>query len=452
MKKFLLSVCCAFFVCSLWASGDRGEFFLKYCRSWKKNKPVLKRPKGVSEQELDRRLKHFLACIKKFAPHWLAEFESIDRAFGWEKNSYAKILCFGIDYKKTPSPHECTSWIIMPDLTGGKQMILHKNRDSSARYLAGSIRSVPGKYSWIGHGNFGNIGVNNGINSCGLAVAMNSGDRTRENNTAGLNTVLIARILLEECADANSAVKLLEEMLRFGAYAHGQSGSMWFLVDGKNAFVVEHNAKYIHAGRIESGLAVRANAWKFPEMVVHSLQIPEDVAGNNHRVYAVRKRLIHDAFHKTGIVTPGDSIAASRITKIPEAPKSYPLCGSLTVSAATFVIDREFPKDLSYVLFAFGPPRHTVYIPLPSTLKNYPEKLLSGSFSNEVFKRFQKKSPWKDEKELQAFEAEMSSRHQAALDKARKLLKSGVKDARKQAARLLEKTFWKNWQAAEKFR
>ena len=452
IKKFLLPLCCICFACSLWAAGDRGEYFLKYCSAWKKNRPVPKYPAGVSAQELDRQLKHFLACIKKFAPHWLAEFESIDRAFNWEKNSYAKILCFGIDYKKTPSPHECTSWIIMPDLTGGKQMILHKNRDSSARYLSGCMRSVPGKYSWIGHGNYGNTGVNNGINSRGLAVAMNSGDRTRENNTAGLNTVLIARILLEECADAESAVKLLEEMLRSGAYQHGKSGSMWFFADGKNAFIVEHNAKYMHTGQVKSGLAVRANAWKFPEMIVHSLQSPANVSGNNRRVYAVRKRLIHDAFHKKGIVTPSDSIAASRINKIPESPKTYPLCGKLTVSAATFVIDREFPGDLSYAWFAFGPPRHTVYIPCPVTLKKFPDKLLSGSFPNEAFKRFQKKTPWKDEKELQAFEAKLSSCHQKALDQARVLLKSGAKDAPERAAALLEKAFLQNWQAAEKFR
>ena len=116
------------------------------------------------------------------------------------------------------------------------------------------------------------------------------------------------------------------------------------------------------------------------------------------------------------------------------------------------MIDREFPENLSYVWFAFGPPRHTVYIPCPITLKKYPDKLLSGSFSNETFKRFQKKTPWKDEKELQAFEAKLSSCHQKALDQARVLLKSGAKDAPERAAALLEKAFLKNWQAAEKFR
>ena len=136
MKKFLLLIFCICSACSVSASLDRGEYFLKYCSAWKKNKPVVKIPANVSEQEINRRFEHFLARIKKFAPHWLSEFESVDRAFGWEKGSYARIVCFGIDYKKTPSPHECTSWIIMPDLTGGKQMILHKNRDSKYRNIA----------------------------------------------------------------------------------------------------------------------------------------------------------------------------------------------------------------------------------------------------------------------------------------------------------------------------
>ena len=395
MKKFYFALLLLFAAAICFANEDRGAYFLKYCSSWKKNKPVIKSSKGVSQAEISKRLDHFLACVKEFAPHWLKEFESIDRAFGWKKNTYARICCFGIDYKKTPAPHECTSWIIMPDLTKGKQIILHKNRDSSSRFLAGLQRSVPGKFSWIGHGNYGSSGANCGINSKGLAVAMNSGDRTRENNVSGLNTTLIARILLEECADAPSAVKLLEKMVKKGAYVHGKSGSMWFIADSKTAYVVEHNAKYLHAQALKSGLAVRGNAWHFPEMIVHSQQKHKDLVINNRRVYTVREKLIHKAFHKRGEVQVEDCIAASRITRFPEDPKCYPLCGKLTNAASSFVIDREFPEDLSYTAFAFGPPRHTVYIPVPVTLKKYPDELLSGRFCNEIFKRFESKKEWK---------------------------------------------------------
>jgi hypothetical protein len=336
----------------------------------------------------------------------------------------------------------------MPDLTNNKQLILHKNRDSSSRYLVGQFRAVSGKFSWIGHGDYGYIGTNCGINNKSLVVAMNSGDATMENNPSnGLGTTYIARILLEECATAQEAVFLLEKIVKDNAYSHGKSGSMWFIADAKKAFVVENNAKHIHAKEVNRGLAIRGNAWQFPEMVAYSTQKPKDIVGNVRREYAVRQELLHNVAQKSKVISPSDIARASRITQFPEDKDCYPLCGKFTNAAATFVIDQEFPEDLSYVAFAFGPPRHTFYIPVPSTLKTLPPQLLDGTFCNEIFKR-KEKDNWLKDSQIEEVESKLNSTFAIALNKARVILKSNSSNAKAEANKILTEAFLANWQYA----
>ncbi len=426
---------------------DLGNIAKKYWVSWRKNKPVIKIPKNSTPEKMNARRTKFLSIVKKFAPHWLEEFAAVDRAMGWEAGTYADTIIFGVDYKKSPAPHECTSWIVRPDLTGNGTLMLHKNRDSKARYLVGMRRSVSGKNSWIGHGNYGNIGANCGINSKALAVVMNSGDKTMENNSNALDTVHIARIMLEECDDAASAVKLLEKIISANGYSHGDKGSIWFITDPQRSFIVEHNAKHLHFKEVTSGFAIRANAWHFPEMLTYSHLPPKKIVANARREYAVRKALIHDIAQKGKIITQADVAHAARISEIPEDKKCYPLCGKLTVAATTFVIDQEFPENLSYAVFAYGPPRHTFFIPVPITIDELPESLLNGEFCNEIFKRFQK-GEWKKESELQAVEEKINTAFTEAIETARTLLRKTNGKAKKEAAAILKKAFTKAWKTA----
>ena len=454
MHKFTLSLLALFCVTMSLHADDLGEIAKKYWFHWRGDKMVTKASiKGKITDAQRKRYEFIMKCIKEFAPHWLDEMASVDKAMGWAPGTFADKCIFGVDYKVTPvpAPHECTSWIIMPDLTGGKNLILHKNRDSSSKYLTAQIRRVKGKYCWLGHGNYGAIGTNCGINNKGLAVAMNSGDRGNENSVQGLDTTLLARILLEECADAPSAVKLLEKMIMAGAYQHGQSGSIWFIADVKNAYVIEHNAKHFHAKKVERGIALRGNAWQYPEMFAYTTQPPKDLVGNVRREFAVRKALIHETYQKGKAITPADVAHAARIKEFPEDKDCYPLCGPMTNTAATFVIDQEFPEDLSYVSFAFGPPRCTFFIPVPATIDELPDELCNGTTGNEIFKRFKKrhwKKNWKEESELQAVEAKLNANFAKALDSARAVLKANKADAKKEAAAILKKAFQENWQTA----
>lgn len=414
--------------------------------AWSKNPPQSKLSDKIKPELRDRKRAAHIKALKKFAPHILEEYYAIDRMFNLPDGTYLDMVVFGIKYPKPAVertvPHECTSWVVMPDLTGGKSLYLHKNRDSSSKYLIAQQRAVKGKHSWIGMGNYGLLGTNMGINDCAVTVAMNSGDRSTGICDAGIGTVTIARILLEESKTALDAVRLLEKMIAEKVYTHGKSGSIWFIADKESAFVVEHDAEHFAAKQVFSGMAIRANSWDFPEMLPYSLAKPNDIVGNNRREYAVRDLFFRQYNAVEKGVTPEMNAEASRIRELPEDKKCYPLCGVATNSAATFVIDQEFPQELSYAVFALGCPNYTLYLPIPLLLDNFPMELLDGTNPNAAMARWDAKKPLMSDDAVKAFEAKLNSRHRKAVSEARKIMRKNRN--KKQAAEVLNKAFKEN--------
>ncbi|MBQ9772644.1 MAG: hypothetical protein IJW23_12550 [Lentisphaeria bacterium] len=441
MKKTVFVLLLAsFFALS---ADDLGEIAKKYWTGWKKNKPEL-RVRNLTPAQMQERRVDYLKTVKKYAPHWLKEFEAVDRAMGWKPGTYLDISLFGINYWTTTSPHECTSWTVLPDMTDGKNLILHKNRDTNAHYITGIRRNVPGKFSWIGMGSYGNIGVNAGVNEKGLAVVMNSADESKDRSSSGFGTTQLARLMLEECPSAEKAVKYLAKMIDEGAYRRGAAGSIWFIADSREVYVFECSAKHYFYKKITAGVGIRSNVWHLPEMAKYSTREISELIKHTRREFEIRRGLLHNVAHKGKKITPLDIARTSRI-HVPDSPKKfYPLCGFQTVSGSTFVLDREFPEDLSFCWFAFGPPKHIFYIPFPITLDALQDSICDGTFNDRAFKRF-KKGNWKDETELEAVEAQIYASYMEAMEKARAILKAGGKDAKARAAAILKEAFWKNW-------
>ena len=430
------------------AADELQDNVVKYLAKWKTQPPQVKTPAELklSAADMERKRQAHVQALQKFAPYILNEYAAVDRSFNWTAGTFLDMVVFGV--KRPPAaaaPHECTSWVVMPDLTGGRSMIVHKNRDSSARQLVAQMRAVPGKFRWIGMGNFGNLGTNMGMNSRGVVVVMNSGDRTADNRDSGIGTVEMARIMLENSASAAEAAAMLEKMINEKVYTHGKSGSIWFIADAENAYIAENNAEHIAVKSVYSGFAIRANSWDFPEMLPYSLAKPSDIVGNNRREYAVRDLLFrkHQVLNKP--VTIEMMAEASRITEIPEDKKCYPLCGVATNSAATFVIDQEFPQELSYAVMAFSCPKYTLYLPIPLLVEKIPQDLMDGTLPNAAAARWKAKQPLMDENKMIALEAEFNARHRKAMAAARKVLRKN-KD-RAAAAKLLNKAFEENFAA-----
>ena len=320
-------------------------------------------------------------------------------------------------------------------------MFLHKNRDSLSRRMAFLRVASKGKHAWTGMGTPGYFSVNAGINDVGLAVAMNSGSKTDVATSEGISTSNLGRILLEECATAGDAVKLLEKIVEEGAYSHGDKGSIWFFVDGKEAIIVEQNARHLQASPVRSGIGIRANSWHYPEMLKHATGSVSDFMRNYLRENVIYKTLIEQCYYSKYIISQQDIWVASRCRSM-TLEAIYPPCGKITNSAATLAIDIEFPAELSTAWIACGPPRHTVFMPVPITMTSFPEELLNGEFGDAAFLRFDKSGLDASVRKYVQLEQNMLSAYNDALDKARAFLKQGRKN---EAAKLLEDAFLANW-------
>ena len=126
----------------------------------------------ASDEVKAQRIEYFKNCLQRFAPHLLDEYARIDKAFGLPPGTYLGIARYGAQLTplQPKTEHECTSWIMMPDVTDGKTILMHKNRDASGRPLALLRRAVPGKHAWIGNGHRTSFNPTQGINDRGVVV------------------------------------------------------------------------------------------------------------------------------------------------------------------------------------------------------------------------------------------------------------------------------------------
>ena len=360
----------------------------------------------------------------------------------------AAALAASESVKNSEDWHECTSWVVMPDLTAGKRMLLHKNRDSTTKSICLYQVAEPGKFPWIAVSNNWRPSANMGLNSKGLAVVMNSGDPSDAiSNPKGLDTTEMAASALANCATAEAAVKHLHELVKARNYSHGASGSIWYVADSRRAFVIEHDALRFAFHEVPSGFSIRANSWHFPEMVIYSKRTPTQQVKHNRRESAVRKYLFEDGTKYKEVITPRKIHGASRIDVFPEDPKCYPLCGNSTNSAATISVDCEYPEMLSSIYAAFGPPRYTVYLPIPFVVDKLPEELFKTEFSDAIFARRDARRDLLPMEKLVEFERRMIQRHEEAVEKARAALKKG--GSREDVQKILSEAFHLNWDAVK---
>lgn len=456
-QKILFMLLAAVSVPILYAKDIEVESYVKKYWTAYQNKKIEvsggnKRHPLTPEQKTEQ-MEHFTASLNRFAPHHVTEAYKIDKVFGWEKGTYLALLRFGEKKadktapKKNPA-HECTSWIAMDNLTGGKSIIMHKNRDSRKRLLTIQRRAVPGKHAWIGSGFYSSFYPAQGINDRGLVVMMNSGDPlvNAENSQYGLGTTIICRILLEECGTAEDAVAMLKKILNDNSYSHNESGSIWFIGDSEHVYIVENSARKCVEKSVESGFIARGNSFHYPEMQIYSLNSCKTLIGLSRREFAVRDYVINKQWRQNGIVTPQDIAASSRITKIEDDPKCYPPSGVATISSTTFVIDKEYPEFLSSVYLTLSSPNSSCYLPVPVTLQKIPEEILNGSYSKISFDLFAKKQPLLPEKVLASLEKRLYTRHAAAVEKARTLLRTSKNHSVKtDTAKILNAVFEENF-------
>lgn len=431
------------------------EYAAEYWQDIARPVPVFQ--KTLSDRSVEESVKTFArytAIFKKYAPYLLEEYKSVDKALNWPQGTYLKRTFWPMDgaamYKK--KGHECTSWAVLPDLAAENQLLLHKNRDTSIRKSVIVHRTSSDRYGYIGLCDVGWFDITMGMNSVGLAVTMNSGDKSDGVSRCGMDTTLLGRIILENCKTADEAVKMLEDMLKNKAYMHGKSGSIWLLADKDCVYVVENDAERFQSQKYESGLVVRANSWSFPDMLPFSQKAAKYVMDSRRREFAVSNALFDLGTAYKRPVTAELMAKAARVKEIPDHPKANGTCADRTVSAATFSIDREFPADLSTMYAAAGNPDYTFFIPIPLTINKLPDTLLNQKFSAQVYKNLNaKKKPMSDEKRAE-IENILNKNHRIARTKAAKILRECFSEnSRLEARRIMNDAFAENWRIISKY-
>ena len=427
--------------------------------NWKNNPPeLIERTEKYTPEKWAMRFIKQREALEKFAPWILDEFKQIDQAMGWPEGFSEKKSCYGVKNKVPPPEHECTSWAAMPDITDTKCVMIHKNRDSSISRLAVYRHQTPGKNAYIGCGAYGSLFPASGVNEKGVAIIMNAGDTTDDVHQYGLSTPQMLRIALECCDNAKDAVALLKKMALAGAYSRPDCGSLWYVADPNTAFVMEMALHRVEYQEIKSGFSIRANEWHFPPMRAISKDGPGMMAYSLRREIAVQKLLMLEAYRKNGVLTQKDVAIASRFRPdTADAKKLFTekemqhvirLCGDRTISGSTFVLDKEFPEVLTTAWIACGHIWHSIYIPYPITLTDFPKPIANGTYADAVFQRFWKYKYKTSLDDTFKIEEEIRQAYNAAVDKARELLRQNRKD---EAVKLLNDTFAQNWEKAAAF-
>lgn len=344
-------------------------------------------------------------------------------------------------------PHECTSWMVLSDMTKNNTNILHKNRDALGRKSCVYLSSEKSPRKWVAVGSAGRVAM--GMTASGLAGAMNNGelcinphtDRTKK------TPLIVLQHILDNCDTAAQAVDAMKALLDAGDYWYKDKGSIFLFLDTKEGYICEFTAKDFTAVKVTSGFEVRSNIWMNPGMQKVSRNTVSNYLDSAARMYRAFSGLnsIVDAKGKIELL---DIFELSRSCKMPKgSSQGRSLCFGATNSAASMEIHREFPDVLSTIYATIGHPRHTVYVPVPVCVKQVLPEMQDGRWDAASWKHLSEhKMAAPLPEEWTRFEADSMATYKKAQEDARALLKQGK---RTEAVKLLNDTASAIWKNAE---
>ena len=339
------------------------------------------------------------------------------------------------------SLHADTSWIIQPVATASKSMQVFTSRSDGK-----SPRPLKLYYNKrIDDKSFGNLrcGAEGafsyaGINERGLVVVFSGTDKTRDTpvKPKGKQTLLngnfIVGHLLTRCGSVKQAEARLRQLARSGFIANSL---IVFLADAKQAMIFEIAPRHYATMRLGLHYTVYANRWKLPGMEDASIRKPWEAQGSMQEEWAAKEAIYRARGGMNGKLSIPASFAVSRLNVadikvkgIGRAP-----CSRNTADAYLFEIDPEYPGVLSCVYASFGPPRQTVYLPIPvgamDSLPPEVAKAVWAKSSTEMNRKAPVNSPVPSD--LAEFEKYLLQEFGDVRHQARKLLKEKKYDEAK---------------------
>ena len=334
-----------------------------------------------------------------------------------------------------------TEWIVTPKLSGSGRMLLHANRGA----VTGKVSPVGMSYDPAGKGTYGFLRIGNkggmcfaGINEKGLAAAYTTGDPSDDKrppksggNWSGHAAVVLSLRLSATADQARARIhkafkdKLISESL------------VIFLADPYRAIVIECSPQHYASWDLKNSYCVYSHMWKLPGMDDGSIRSAGSVDVCTQREWGVREGLRH-VRTADGKISVAGSIAVSRLNTADlnteeyqkqrgKSPVQYAPYNQNAQDSYLFELDAEYPGMLSRVYIAFGPARHTVYLPLAlPSLKDLPGEILDPDYFQGAMDRHNAAAP---EAPVNAaiieFEKKLHGEFEEQIDKARDLLMAG---------------------------
>ena len=348
------------------------------------------------------------------------------------------------------SANACTSWLLHRSRTKSGRMILQKCRDSFPGRLDADIRVAPNGWRWMRIGSNHHY-PNFGMNEKGVAITMNDGDQTDIRHPgkgrAGMSAAITIRLVVTNCSTAEEAVAMIRSIGRNGLKLG--SNATYLIADPKRAFLIDLAHGYAEVKEITGGSVVISNTWHLPggeEISTKSLTF-----GRGDRAREANTRMALFESGENGRYTVRGCFNVSRMACGKPLREKYPYRvgkgGGNSLGCSCFELDPEFPAYLSYAYIALGPQQHTIYLPVPMSLDQLPEKMRDGSWAMLAYDLRAKVGTNPEYlAEFAKLEDKFLAEVEANRARARELLKAGKTE---EAARLLNSTFARHFAAAD---
>ena len=328
----------------------------------------------------------------------------------------------------------CTSWVIMPERSASGRMLLHKCRDQHVDKLTASIETTNG-VRWMCIGVKGSARF--GLNECGVATTSNYGGQFSGRRRKGPKFRKgIIEAVSAETKDAAAGAVLVRECGRSG-WRH--NGGIYLVADAKRAFTAEVATRYGEMMEIPMGVYVISNSMHLGGYEKSSLTPANTLCSHRRREAHARQEL--QKHRIGGKYTVAGVLKTSRLTG-----RAVPF-NRHSLSAVCFELDPEFPEMVGCAYVALGPQQHTVYLPTPMALEQFPEDMQNGKWAARAFAlRMKLGDDHRYLPRIEELEHELIAEFGAVREKALKLLRSGK---REEAKKLLNDTFRNHYTRAK---
>ena len=368
------------------------------------------------------------------------EEEAIEKALNWHKGD------FTWHNNKFFARPGCTSWVITPEVSSTGTSMLQKNRDYRNQNLLSLrlFRAAPGRYKVLTVGDLWSSGAGAAMNEKGLMIVQND-PLSSEYHARKVNTgsVTVMRYIAEHCSTLEDAEAMIRKFYTTGVC---RSGSIYLLADFNRGLIVEATPRHVASSWVDFAYEVRANNFLLPGMLHYSKRTAKShLNGANRRFSA--SSFLHSTVIEKGKVSPLDLMKLARLRdEAQEKAGMRQVCMANTLCSTMMVPDRMYPEYLSVAFVALGPPRHTVFLPVPMGLPALPETLADSRWGTKSLKLADKlPMDHPGVKEFEKLEEKFFKEFSETKEKARLLL---LQSKFKEAQDLLMELFNKQYKEA----